>query len=87
MKKYKINWISYLSKKFNYKDMAAGSDYHTEIIFQALWFKVTQNEDIKKLLLETGDLKLRPDHLQPDMAPQSYRYHDTLMFIRVRLSH
>ena len=87
MKKYKINWISYKKKKFNYKDLEAGSDYHADLIFQALWFKVTQNNEIKKLLLDTGDLVLKPDHLQPENAPKSYKYHEILMFIRTRLSH
>ena len=84
MKENGFNLISYSEEFFDYKDMADGSDFHYQIIFRAIREKVIQNEPIKKLLLKTGNLILRPDHYQ-GARPQSYYYHDILMLIREEL--
>lgn len=85
MKKHGINWISYQNKKFNYKDFATGSAYHYDLIYRATVEKVEQNPAIKKLLLQTGNLILRPDHNTPSGSPKSYYYFDILMDIRTKL--
>ena len=38
--------------------------------------KVRQNPDVKKVLLATGNLILRPDHQQESNAPAARRYYD-----------
>lgn len=53
--------------------------------FAATWEKVRQNPDVKKVLLSTGDLVLRPDHRQGPNAPAAWRYYDILTGIRTRL--
>ncbi len=85
MKKYGINWISYKGKKFNYKDMGEGSEYHYQLIYKVIEAKVFQNPKIKALLLKTGDLILKPDHKQADNSPKAYAYHEILMEIRKKL--
>lgn len=85
MKSHAINWISYKTKKFNYKDMQEGSDYHYQIISKAIEAKVFQNEAIKNLLIQTGNLKLRPDHKIDPNSPKAYFYFDILMNIREKL--
>ncbi len=85
MKEHKINWISYKNHKFNYKDMGVGSDFHYNLIYKVIEAKVMQNQSIKKLLLQTGDLKLRPDHTQAAGSPKAYYYFDILMEIRSKL--
>jgi len=82
LKRKNINWISYKREIFNYKDHCTGSDFHYNIIYDAIKAKITQNPNIKKLLLKTKDLKLMPDHKIKKNSPKSYFYHDILMKIR-----
>ena len=82
MRDHGIKWVSYNQERFNYKDMHRGSDIHYNIIYAAIKEKVYQNKSIKKLLLQTECLKLRPDHRIKKTAPSSYRYHQILMKIR-----
>lgn len=81
-KKNGIDWVSYQGVKFNYKDMASGSDLHYQIIYSAILAKVEQNQHIKDLLLKTKGLILKPDHKQGSNKPKSYFYHQILMDIR-----
>lgn len=85
MKDHQINWISYKGKKFNYKDMGAGSDYHYSLIYQVIEAKVYQNTAIKGLLLKTGNLILKPDHQQSASSPKAYYYFEILMDIRKKI--
>jgi predicted NAD-dependent protein-ADP-ribosyltransferase YbiA (DUF1768 family) len=85
MKEKNIKWISYKGKKFDYKDMAEGSEYHYKLIYQVIEAKVLQNPKIRNLLLKTGDLILKPDHVQPANSPKAYAYHEILMDIRSKL--
>lgn len=85
---YKDNnftWMNYKDHKFNYSDMAEGSDFHYELITRAIREKIKQNPGIKKLLMQTTGLILRPDHTIKDGAPASYKYHEILMKIRSEL--
>lgn len=80
-----IKWVSYKTKKFNYKDMSAGSAYHYKIIREATIEKINQNPKVKALLLKTKGLILKPDHSQGSNPPPSYKYFDILMEIRDKL--
>lgn len=82
MKDHGINWISYKGKKFEYKDMSIGSEFHYKLISRVIKEKIMQNLKIKTLLLRTGDLILRPDHVITENSPKSYYYFDILMLIR-----
>jgi predicted NAD-dependent protein-ADP-ribosyltransferase YbiA (DUF1768 family) len=55
------------------------------LIVAATWEKVRQNPRVKKVLLSTGDLVLRPDHHQEPNAPAAWRYFEILTQIRSRL--
>ena len=44
-----------------------------------------QNPEVKKVLLATGDLILKPDHHQESNAPAAWHYFDILMQIRSEL--
>lgn len=85
MKDHQIKWISYQGKKFDYKDLAEGSEYHYRLIYEVIKAKVMQNAAIKSLLIKTGDLVLKPDHKQPENSPKAYYYHEILMDIRSKL--
>ncbi|GAB4415038.1 MAG: hypothetical protein OHK0056_22310 [Bacteriovoracaceae bacterium] len=77
-----INWISYGNHRFNYVDGGAGSDFHYQLIRRAFIAKANQNPDIKKLLMKTKGLKLKPDHHMRADSPASFKYHELWMDLR-----
>lgn len=80
LKKNGINWISHNGEKIFYK----GKDKkkHYEIIRNASRAKVDQNALVKEVLMETGDLKLFPDHIQDSDATDAYKYFNIYELIR-----
>lgn len=81
-KKYKLKNISYGADFFDYKDFAAGSALHLDIIFRALRAKLDQNPELWELLLKTKCLKLLPDHKPGANDPPAYKYYDLYMQLR-----
>ena len=85
MRMMKIGWVSFEGKRFAYRTKEPGRHYR--LIVAATWAKVNQNPDVKKVLLSTGDLVLKPDHHQEPNAPAAWRYFEIWMKIRKELSH
>lgn len=83
MRRMKIGWVSLEGRRFAYRPKQAGRHYR--LIVAATGAKVTQNPEVKKVLLTTGDLILRPDHHQEPNAPAAWRYFEILMNIRKEL--
>ena len=83
MEKMSITWVSFEGKHFEYKPANPGEHY--KLIVEATWEKVKQNPEVKKVLLSTGDLILKPDHHQEPNAPAAWRYYEILMQIRGEL--
>jgi predicted NAD-dependent protein-ADP-ribosyltransferase YbiA (DUF1768 family) len=80
-----INWVTFEGKRMEYKPAKPGEHYR--LIVEATREKVRQNPDVKKVLLATGDLILKPDHHQEPNAPAAWHYFDILTQIRVDLRH
>jgi len=80
MRKMGIGWVSFEGKRFAYRPSTPGRHYR--LIVAATWAKVNQNPEVKKVLLATGDLILKPDHHQEPNAPAAWRYFDIWMKIR-----
>jgi len=80
MKKMAITWVTFEGKQMEYKPPVPGEHYR--LIVEATREKVRQNPEVKKVLLATGDLILRPDHHQESGAAAAWRYYDILMEIR-----
>jgi predicted NAD-dependent protein-ADP-ribosyltransferase YbiA (DUF1768 family) len=80
MKKMGINWVSFEGERFEYRPAQPG--HHYVLIAAATWEKVNQNPDVKRVLLATGDLILKPDHHQEPNPPAAWRYFEILMRIR-----
>ena len=78
-----IDWVTLDGKKMQYLPDKPGEHYR--LIVEATWEKVRQNPEVKRVLLATGDLKLKPDHHQEPDAPDAWRYYDILMDIRTQL--
>jgi predicted NAD-dependent protein-ADP-ribosyltransferase YbiA (DUF1768 family) len=83
MKKLGINWVSFEGKRFEYRLKTPGEHYC--LIVEATRAKVDQNPNVKRLLLATGTLVLKPDHRQESDAPAAWRYYEILMEIRAEL--
>ena len=83
MTKMGITWVTFEGKHFEYKPAVPGQHY--KLIFAATWEKVRQNPEVKKVLLSTGDLILKPDHHQEPKAPAAWRYFEILTQIRNEL--
>lgn len=83
MKRMGITWVSFEGKQFEYKSKIPGEHYR--LIVEAMREKVAQNPEVKKVLLSTGDLILRPDHHQDPDSPPEWRYYEILMKIREEL--
>ena len=83
MKKMGITWVSFEGKRFEYWTPKPGEHY--QLIVAAMWEKVKQNPEVKRVLLATGDLILKPDHHQEPNAPAAWRYFEIWMQIRKEL--
>lgn len=78
-----IAWVSFEGKRFAYRPTKPGEHYR--LIVAATWAKVSQNPEVEKVLLATGDLVLKPDHYQEPNAPAAWRYYEILTEIRSKL--
>jgi hypothetical protein len=83
MKKMGIGWVTFEGREIEYRPAAAGEHYR--LIVAATWEKVRQNPEVKKVLLATGDLILKPDHHQEVNPPAAWRYFEILTEIRSAL--
>jgi predicted NAD-dependent protein-ADP-ribosyltransferase YbiA (DUF1768 family) len=83
MKAMGISWVTFEGLRMEYKPAQPGEHYR--LIVAATREKVRQNPDVKKVLLATGDLILKPDHHQEPGAPAAWRYFEILTQIRSEL--
>ena len=83
MEKMGITWVSFEGQHFEYKPAIPGEHY--KLIVAATREKVKQNPEVKKVLLSTGDLILKPDHHQEPNAPAAWKYYEILTQIRSEL--
>lgn len=83
MKKMKIDWCTFEGKRFPYRSAKPG--VHYDLIVEAMRAKVDQNPDVKRVLLATGDLILKPDHHGENNPPPEWKYYEILTQIRADL--
>ncbi|MDQ7815765.1 MAG: NADAR family protein [Melioribacteraceae bacterium] len=83
MKKMEITWVTFEGKQFEYRSKTPGEHYR--LIVEAMREKVLQNHEVKRILLSTGDLILKPDHHQDPDSPPEWKYYEILMRIREEL--
>lgn len=84
MKKMGINWVTFEGRKIEYKTREKGEHYR--LVREAMLEKMKQNPDVRKTLLLTRGLKLRPDHVQEEPTPPAWKYHEIWSEIRDELS-
>ena len=83
MAKMKIDWVTFEGRRMPYRSMKPAE--HFDLIAAATRAKVDQNPDVKKVLLSTGNLILRPDHYEEANAAPEWRYFEILTKIRTEL--
>ena len=83
MKKLGIDWCTYNGKRFPYGSATPGEHY--KLILAAMRAKLDQNPEVKRILLATGDLKLRPDHVEEENVPPEWHYYEIWMQLRSEL--
>jgi hypothetical protein len=83
MKRMGITWVTFAARKMEYRPAKPGEHYR--LIAAATRAKVDQNPEVRKVLLKTGDLVLKPDHHQEPNPPAAWRYYEILMKIRTEL--
>jgi hypothetical protein len=83
MKRKGITWVTFEGKRIEYRPTEPGEHY--KLIVAATWEKVRQNPEVKRVLLATGDLVLKPDHHTEPNAPAAWRHCDILTEIRRQL--
>jgi hypothetical protein len=79
----KIDWVTFEGKRIAYRPATPGAHY--DLIVAATRAKVAQNPEVRRVLLATGDLILKPDHHQEPNAPAAWRYFEILTKIRAGL--
>lgn len=84
MKELGIDWVTYRGERMVYCSLEAG--LHYELIKKAMWEKVKQNPEVKRILLLTGDLILKPDHHSEGCQAPEWKYYELWMEIRRGLS-
>ena len=80
MKVMGIDWVTFEGKRFPYRSLQKGRHY--QVIVDAMWAKVNQNPEVKKVLLSTGNLILKPDHHGEHNPPPEWLYYEIWMQIR-----
>jgi predicted NAD-dependent protein-ADP-ribosyltransferase YbiA (DUF1768 family) len=83
MRRMGIGWVTFEGRRFAYRSARPGRHYR--LIVAAMREKVRQNPEVRRVLLATGDLVLRPDHREEAGACPEWRYCDVLMRIRAEL--
>jgi phosphoserine phosphatase/predicted NAD-dependent protein-ADP-ribosyltransferase YbiA (DUF1768 family) len=78
-----IRFVTYRGKRLDYK--GADAPAHLALIRRAMEAKVAQNPRVRRVLLSTGTLTLKPDHRQSPKRTPAYEYHVIWMQIRARL--
>jgi hypothetical protein len=83
MAKMGINWVTFEGRRMEYRPAVPGKHY--KLIVEVTWAKVRQNPEVKRILLSTGNLVLKPDHYQEPNAPAAWHYYEILTEIRTEL--
>ena len=79
MAKMRIDWVTFEGHRLPYRSRQRGEHYR--LIVDAMRAKLEQNPRVRQILLQTGDLVLRPDHFEEPNPPAEWRYCEIWMRI------
>jgi predicted NAD-dependent protein-ADP-ribosyltransferase YbiA (DUF1768 family) len=80
MNKMDIAWVTFEGKRLTYRSDVPGKHY--QLIENAMWAKVCQNENVRSVLMKTGSLILKPDHQEEAGVPSEW--HDYTLWMKIR---
>jgi predicted NAD-dependent protein-ADP-ribosyltransferase YbiA (DUF1768 family) len=83
MQKMGIGWVTFEGRRMPYRSRQPGAHYR--LIVAAMRAKLDQNPKVREILLQTGNLILRPDHIEEPDAPPEWLYFNIWMEIRAQL--
>ena len=83
MRKSGIDWVTFEGQRMPYRSVVKGEHYR--LIVAAMRAKMEQNPRVREILAATGDLILRPDHIEEPNAPPEWLYFKIWMEIRSEL--
>ena len=75
-----IDWITFDGRRFPYRSKEKG--VHYQLILEAMRAKLQQNPQVRQVLLSTGNLILRPDHIEEPDPPAEWHYYRIWMDLR-----
>jgi hypothetical protein len=84
MKRLGIDYVTYRGRRMPYHGDANGEHY--ALIVRAMRQKLGENPEVRRVLLATGDLVLRPDHHEEADAAPAWRYCAIWMRLRAELA-
>jgi predicted NAD-dependent protein-ADP-ribosyltransferase YbiA (DUF1768 family) len=80
MRKLGIDWVTFEGRRMPYRSQKKGGHYR--LIVAAMRAKLEQNPKVQEILRATGDLILRPDHIEEAGAPPEWHYYRIWMELR-----
>jgi len=80
MRRMGIDWVTFEGNRIRYRSPRNADHY--DLIVAAMQSKMEQNPKVREILLATGDLILRPDHVGEPGAPAEWLYFQIWMEIR-----
>jgi predicted NAD-dependent protein-ADP-ribosyltransferase YbiA (DUF1768 family) len=83
MRDLEIDWVTFEGRRVIYRSKQKGEHYR--LIVAAMRAKLEQNPRVREVLLSTGDLTLKPDHVQELDPPAEWRYFEIWMELRSEL--
>jgi predicted NAD-dependent protein-ADP-ribosyltransferase YbiA (DUF1768 family) len=83
MRKMGIDWVTFEGQRTEYRSKKKADHYR--LIVEAMRAKLEQNPLVREVLLSTGDLVLRPDHIQEPDPPAEWQYFKIWMDLRSEL--
>ncbi|HLY19081.1 MAG TPA: NADAR family protein [Bryobacteraceae bacterium] len=83
MRKMGIGWVTFEGRRMKYRSQTKGEHYR--LIVAAMRAKLEQNPKVRETLLATGNLVLRPDHIEEPNPPPEWLYFRIWMDIRSQL--
>ena len=83
MRKIGIDWVTFEGHRMEYRSKKRADHYR--LIVEAMRAKLDQNPRVREILLATGDLVLRPDHIQEPNPPPEWQYFKLWMDLRSKL--
>jgi predicted NAD-dependent protein-ADP-ribosyltransferase YbiA (DUF1768 family) len=83
MRKMGIDWVTFEGRRMKYRSKSKSEHYR--LIAAAMRAKLEQNPKVREILLATGNLVLRPDHVQETDPPAEWQYCRLWMELRAGL--